>query len=452
MLNLKLKSFMNDCSGTIAVAFAVIVFVLLAATGVAIDYSNMTKERSRLNGYADAAVLAAATSGEEKKGKLRRIAKSVLEGHTSENLRLKVELIEAPEKSIRVTVRSNYKPRLMGMFGHKKFNIAGFAESPLASGAKLNLALVLDTTGSMAGTRMTTLKSASADLISELQKSSKEYGDVKASLVPFSDYVRIDTANRTQSWINVQPDREATWSSLDYDNSVNCRTEGSGETAHTVCDSYVYKEKTGTVKWVGCMASRKNGYHKNADYLGQKLQGPAGSINCNGSYNELIPLSANLSSLDTAIQNLNPIGRTYLPAGLIWGWRTLDKDLPFDEAKTSNTEDTRSVLLLMTDGSNTSSLSGEKPDFGGLYHWGRGDEAENQKIADALTQEHCRDIKAQEIEIITVAFEVTDSSTIDLLRNCASSSKDFYNATNSSALKKAFKNIGSGFSQARLSR
>ena len=166
MLNLKLKSFMNDCSGTIAVAFAVIVFVLLAATGVAIDYSNMTKERSRLNGYADAAVLAAATSGEEKKGKLRRIAKSVLEGHTSENLRLKVELIEAPEKSIRVTVRSNYKPRLMGMFGHKKFNIAGFAESPLASGAKLNLALVLDTTGSMAGTRMTTLKSASADLIS----------------------------------------------------------------------------------------------------------------------------------------------------------------------------------------------------------------------------------------------------------------------------------------------
>lgn len=446
------KSYTKDKCGTVAVSFAAIVAILITAAGVAIDWSSMVNERSRLNGYADAAVLAAATSGEEKQSELQKIAEIALASQTSESLNITLELIEAGEKSVRVTIKSDYQPMLMGMFGYKDLNITGLAESPLAGGLKLNLALVLDTTESMAGTRMATLKSASAELISELRNASQEPGDIKASLVPFSDYVKIDTANRTQSWISVQPDREATWNSLDKDQSINCRTEGSGESAHTVCDSYVYKELTATVRWEGCMASRKNGYHKNADYLGQKLQGPAGSISCNSSYNELIPLSSNLASLDAAIQNLNPIGKTYLPSGLMWGWRTLDKDLPLDEAKYSDPKDTRSVLLLMTDGSNTASLSGEKDIFGGIYHWGTGDEEKNKTAANALTREHCRDIKAQDIEIITVAFEVTDGSTLALLKTCASSTKDFYNATDSNGLKDAFKKIGTGFAQVRLSR
>jgi len=108
----------------------------------------------------------------------------------------------------------------------------------------------------------------------------------------------------------------------------------------------------------------------------------------------------------------------------------------------------------MTDGANTSSLSAPNPSkaFEGLYHWGPGDENLRKQAANELTTELCASIKNSDIEIITVAFEIDDVETIALLRDCASSPANFYNAQSSAALTAAFEKIGSGFSKIRLSR
>ena len=447
-----IKTFLKNTRGSIAVPFALAVTLLLLVIGVAIDWSAMVTEQEHIQDYADAAVLAAVSSGETKKPELLKIAETVVASQTSKKMSVKLELIKGKEKGVKVTINSVYRPMIMGMFGYNGFDVTASAESPLGDGEKLNLALVLDTTLSMNGVRMDTLKSASSDLLNTLKNLAANPNDVKVSLVPFADYVKIDVANAGKKWLNVQPDHQITLRTLDEKNSVNCRQVGSGERIHTECDSYAYTEKPATLTWEGCMASRKNGFHKIAKYQLRQLQGPAGEVGCWSGYNELQPLSSKLYDVNASIQSLESYGLTYIPSGLIWGWRTLDRDLPFDEARATNAKDTQSVLLLMTDGSNTVSLNGERPGFEGLYHWGEHDENKAVRNANALTSELCQSIKADNIKVITVAFEVTDTTTLDLLRNCASSSSNFYIAKNSAGLKNAFGKIGSGFSNVRISR
>jgi len=278
--------------------------------------------------------------------------------------------------------------------------------------------------------------------------------DVKLSIVPFNDYVRIPTSYGSANWIEVQPDEEYTYQVLDNDNSVNCRQVGSGESRYTECDDYVTKDVTRTATWIGCMASRKDDYHKTADYDNRALQGFNGKrAGCYDSYTPLLTLTSTVSTLKSTINDLSARGSTYIPAGLIWGWRTLSPNEPFTESFPVD-PDTKNLLVLMTDGANTRSIRGEEDSF--LYHWGVPKSAtsdqENANIANQLTLEICSNIKEAGIELVTIAYEVTDTATLTMLQNCASKADNYYNAQNSEALKSAFKNLGRDVEEVRLIR
>ena len=68
---------------------------------------------------------------------------------------------------------------------------------------KLNLALALDNTGSMASSgKMTALKEAAHNLLNTLKKAEKTPGDVKVSIIPFAVDVNVGTDNVNASWID----------------------------------------------------------------------------------------------------------------------------------------------------------------------------------------------------------------------------------------------------------
>ena len=445
--------FLSDNSGNVSIVFAGVMTMLLIGVGTAIDYSSMVSKRSEMQGVADAVVLAAVTSGYQTEGELKQFSNEYLVELGYPDTSLTVELTS--ENTLIVSPTQEHQMFIMGAFGHDNSNISAISEAPLAGQAKANLALVLDTTESMRGQRMTALKSATAALLEELEKSN-EGGEenVQVSLVPFADYVRISETNEGQNWLELQPDQEVTWKVLDEENSVNCRQVGEGELRSTECDEYVYEERTEYVEWEGCMASRPNGHHKTPDFFaGNRLQGFVAHGHCNAEYSALEPLTPDLGALNVSVQALNTRGSTYIPAGLIWGWRTLDERAPFTHNLSPANESTQNVILLMTDGSNTVSLTGTKPDFDGIYHWGESDNPDRTKEeADMLSSELCTAIKQDGIRIVSVAFEVEDESTKSLLRNCATASSDFYDATNSGRLKQAFKEIGSGLNEIRLMR
>src|SRR5262249_1219417 len=79
---------------------------------------------------------------------------------------------------------------------------------------KLELALVLDNTGSMAQSgKLTQLKSAAHSLLTTLQGAAKQLGDVKVSIIPFDTTVNIGTGYQDEFWIDytVKNIQKANW-------------------------------------------------------------------------------------------------------------------------------------------------------------------------------------------------------------------------------------------------
>lgn len=437
---------------------AVTLTAIITGVGAAIDYNTMVSKKTYLQNIADSAVLAAATSGESELSELQAVADTFIAASNYPDATAHVKLTD--EGTIIIDISDPQEMFIMGAFGDKTKKIGAYAEAPLPGEAKLNLALVLDMTESMDGSRLIALKTSAEDLLDELEKNNGDddgnennEDNVKVSLIPFADYVRISTDNDGAPWLELQPEATVTWNALDKDNSVNCRQVGSGETAYTECDVYAYHEKSTEIKWVGCMASRPDGFHKVAEFQGRRMQGLAGHSSCGTHYNVLKPLTSDLDDIKSEVEDLKAYGKTYLPAGLVWGWRTLDSKFPFTETKNDKKDDVNNVLLLMTDGSNTTSLRGTKDNFDGIYHWRNSSQADQQtEEANTLTDELCTSIKTEGIQIVTIAFEVTDTTTKNILKACASSGSDFYDATDTSELKAAFSKIGSGLNDVRLIR
>ncbi len=71
----------------------------------------------------------------------------------------------------------------------------------------------------------------------------------------------------------------------------------------------------------------------------------------------------------------------------------------------------------------------------------------NNPSSDVDTLKICRDLESEGIAVYTVAFEAPKKGQ-DLLRNCASDPKNFFNAANGKALRKAFKDIAKSVEQA----
>src|SRR5205085_775165 len=82
-------------------------------------------------------------------------------------------------------------------------SLVGFSQIPLTTtgsvswnNAKLRVALVLDNTGSMAQSgKMTALKTAAKNLVSQLQKAAVSNGDVYISVIPFAKDVNVGANN-----------------------------------------------------------------------------------------------------------------------------------------------------------------------------------------------------------------------------------------------------------------
>lgn len=446
------RKFRDNESGSIALMFALVMTCILIICAVCVDYASVSKKKAELQHVADSAVLAAATSGKTQQSELQEIALAVGQENFKGDLIIRARIVD---DRVRVIARHNHSYMFASVFGKKDNRLRVVSESLLPSSAKLNLAMALDITASMEGARMTALKDAATTLVRDIAAADAGRGNANISLIPFADYVRIDMDYEGENWLNIEAPHDESWEVLDEDASTNCVQVGSGEYKSTECEVEVFKTVSALIEWYGCMVSRPNGYHKTPEFGSNRMQGNAGHSSCGGGYGLLMPLSDDFNELENQIQALTPIGKTYMPAGLIWAWRTLDKREPFTQAASEDRSEALNTILLMTDGSNTTHLNGSShTGFDGIYHWPTGDQphqiAADKLAADTLTAELCVAIKSANIKIVTVAFQVTDPTTKAMLRTCASSNQDYYDAVTAEELKTAFKDIGSGAADVRL--
>ena len=473
-----LNNYIKNTSGNMASIFAVSIMLLLMAIGTAVDLNYMSSKKTSYQSLADLAVLAAARSGETDLSELLDIANTAVAANnfTGETVTTRVEV--NADGRIQVFVEGQYDTMIMGLFGKSDIGIGVMAEAPLTTSEPVNVALVLDVTSSMGGTKIESLKTAATKLVDILGAFDNDA--LKIAVVPFQRYVNVGQSRRGDIWLDVDDDWVENFSETcsmvaPVIGETNCRSEpyaarpptsptpqgtcyndgvpyacgGSSGSAgypagsNWVCDNVLGPEEEScntpgpkTHTWSGCVGSRINPWHERVEYAaGKKVPGLMNETRCN---DEILSLTNNLTSVKTAITNLSVGGNTYIPSGLTWGWRALDIREPLTESSGPFAANTKNVMILMTDGANTISKTGET-------HTGS-----DTDDANDVTETLCENINLENIEIYTIAYEVTDPATINLMRDCASSPDKFYDASNSASLKQAFEDIGQNLLKLRL--
>lgn len=200
----------------------------------------------------------------------------------------------------------------------------------------------------------------------------------------------------------------------------------------------------------------------------------------------IVPLTSNETTIQnniTAMQHWSG-GGTNQAEGLAWGWRVLSPTAPFTEGVAFNADhdNVRKVIVLMSDGENTNVgndavLGSDYSAYNHMGYWRdyaggdlitqllfgilhgilpsqfrRSINSSNSYVTYVNNREAqlCTNIKNAGIEIYTVIFRETDTATVNLMRNCASSTQHFYRADNAQQLSQAFAAIGTGIGQLRL--
>ncbi len=454
--------YFKDNSGQFAIMFCVGAMMLLFAVGVAVDIAGVTKEKQRLQNMTDSAVLAAAGSGEDKVGVIKEIAAQSIDQNNARGWTLDVKTTLVNDV-VRVEAKTSYNAFLMGVLGAGDIPVSAASEAPLPKEVPVNIALVLDSTGSMSGANMDALKSASKVLLDSF--AGLNPGTIQAAVVPYAQYVNVGLANRSAPWIDVEDDSSTTLDEVCYmtkdtvDSSL-CTTTSTPSTCYndsgsysctsssTTCPPEAYGPEyeycytpTSTQTWNGCVGSRTDPFHTDPDYKGNKIPGIM-NTSCG---TEALELSSDMVAVQARIDSLTATGNTYIPAGLIWGWRMLDPDQPFGNLTNSQT-DRKRALVLMTDGANTVRLATP-------YHYSDTQMTE-RAAADALTLELCQGIKDEGIDLYSVAYklESADAATTQMVKDCATSSATFFQADNAAELEKAFKDIALSLYEVRLSK
>ncbi len=437
--------------------FAGTIGMLIVGVGAALDVAGMTSQKSKMQSLSDAAVLAAVTSGETNYALVKKYVEASLAANNVDNLDFNWTL-KIDKDTVTVEMASVYDTKMMSFVGKDDVSLGSLSEALFPVELPINVSLVLDRTGSMSGSNMTGLKSAAAVLVDQFADYDS---DTRVAVVPFSDYVNVGVARRNENWIDVPADE-----TIDYPagecymtqprtcTATETRTvtytddgvESSRE--QTVCTAtedngppveYCPPAYTQEIKWNGCLGSRSGLHNKTAAYRGQRIPGVM-NVTCG---EEVLELTDDMTAVKAKVDSLTASGNTYIPVGLINGWRMLDADEPFSSL--SNKEEQRKrALILMTDGKNTKSLS--DPYANGEHN------GVDEQAANDLTRELCDNIKSAGVDIWTVAYNFDDADTKTMLRSCASGASQFFDASDQAALIAAFEKIGSSLFSVRLSR
>jgi hypothetical protein len=188
----------------------------------------------------------------------------------------------------------------------------------------------------------------------------------------------------------------------------------------------------------------------------------AGGPNLLCTTQALEPLTTTKSVAKSKITSMVASGATNITAGLMWGWRVLSPTAPFEQGRSYATTDNRKILILMTDGQNTYEgnskfVVSQYGAWGYVWksHLGTTSTNENdvQDKMDSRMSLACTNIKNAGIRIYTVAFQITDATTKQLLKSCATDANTMaFDASSTSDLTNAFTAIGNDISQLRLSQ
>ncbi|HAK63614.1 MAG TPA: pilus assembly protein TadG [Alphaproteobacteria bacterium] len=507
------RKLIADRRGNVAIIFALSLLPILAGVGAAVDVTRALQVKARLASALDAAGLAAGKRIDASDEVIAETAEAFFKANYPEDALGVPGSLSVVITGTKVTLdaSASVDTTIMNLFGFDEIDVAAHTEiSRRVTG--LEIALALDNTGSMSGTKLEDLKSASHTLINILfgEETTPEY--LKMSIVPFAAGVKVKPWDGVSGFSN-------DWLDMTGASSIHTGPGGDFDFAPGQSIWTLYNNITNR-SWLGCLMERPiNGLthldeedipptSSNPDtlfvpwfapdepngsspsypntYLSDGVSGsaavkqrstvkyPASGVAISSSvsssrgpdYNcktiqSIQPLTNNRGILEAKIDSMTANYLTHIPVGLVWGWRTLSPEAPYTEGLPYTDEDNIKALVLMTDGENT--FSGNSTHnkstftaygFLAKQRLGSGIDtaSEGESELDAKTLRVCDKIKAKGVIVYTIAFQVSSTTTQNMLKNCATTPDNFFPSSDGDALNDAFRVIASELSSLRISK
>ncbi len=421
---------------------AVALPAVIAGAGLAVDLGQIYVARSKLQNAVDAAALAGSMQlpydPDVSNGTVAEAATTLLTTNDPSAETLSIAA-GGQTRSVCVEAASKVDMTLMKVVGINQETVTA---SACAGFNNLEIALVLDTTGSMKGTPIDNVKSAATDMV-KLVMPEGGAPSSKVALVPFQGKVRIDGNDP------VQPDPDGV--------GVGCRNANG-----TLNNGRLKTEYT---------KSPFTGYSISSSVSTSQDKTCSGMSPVRGLSTDRSAILNTISSLKAGAVTSG----TLISEGIKWGRKVLTS--PYGEASTDKKY--RKIMIVLTDGDTedgrcggtyksqsntidtywTNAYFGEglKPttttsdytkqstasatlaaipscvDGGGLNNAMKA-EADKAKAPEAGRE--------QAIEVFAIRYGDSDSTDKSLMQYIATDAEHYYNAPSESEIKDIFKKIG----------
>lgn len=423
---IELASFKDD-RGSVAMLFGLIAMAIVLFVGAAVDMGRWLHAHSHTKAAVDSAVLAGArtlqvTGGDTAAALLS--ARNYYKSNVQKRIKVQSDTIDFvvndDNKTVMAAGTAYIRTPFLGIARIKRLALwsdsaaeASSASSQIGSGAdqQIEISIMLDTTGSMQGQKLTDLKAAANDLLDIMLAEGRD--NVRIALAPFAESVRPGGAYLSQvrgtrsSTVRV---RDASGRQQTYA-LTSCVSERTGSDAYT--------DASPASNPVGAVYTR--------------------SGNCTPGAS-IVPLTTDKARLAATVNSLTASGTTAGHIGTAWAWYLLSPH--WSNVWTGSSapgsygdSNVRKIAILMTDGEYNTQYDAS----GILTSVNSTAPANGYSGNQARTL--CSGMKESGIEVYTVGFALDNSNAIETLETCATSDATSYLAEDGTQLRNVFRDI-----------
>lgn len=427
------RAFARSKRGNVAITFALAAIPLLGFIGAAIDYSAASAAKVDLQSALDSTALmlareAASDSSSQLQTHASQYFTAVFQKPQASNVAITATYTSSGGSQVTVAGSASIATAFMSILGFPSLNISGSSTTKWGM-SRLRVALVLDNTGSMAQYgKLSALKTATQNLLSQLQAAVTTNGDVYVSIIPFVKDVDLGAGNYAASWID--------WTDWNSNNGTCSSGWGWGGATKSTCSGTWTPANHNT--WNGCVTDRGTSSAPSSGNYDTNVVAPSTAIvatlyaaeQYSSCPQAAMGLSYNWSAMNTLVNNMAANGNTNQAIGLQLGWMSLVGGGPFTAPAQDPNYTYSQIIILLTDGLNTQD------------RW-----YSDQGSIDARQQMTCNNIKAAGITLYTIQVNTDGDPTSTLLQNCASSTSDFFLLTSANQIVTTFNTIGTNLSK-----
>ncbi|QND68061.1 hypothetical protein HB777_31710 [Mesorhizobium loti] len=444
--------FARHRGGNFAILFGLGAPVLLLAVGFSVNVTQLHNARSSLQGALDAAVTSTArdlTTGAIKQADADKSVQAFLDANSQAGI-LQADQIVLDKLTVNKgtkTVRADahvdvalYFP-IFDMGDMKRVTASTTA---LYSDKTIEVAMMLDVTGSMEGRKIKDLKAAASNAVDSFLGNNQDPTQprVRVAIVPYANsvnagalaassvYVETDASQRKQAPGNTSAQLASAPVRPD-----NCATERKG------ADQYSDAGPDSSMV--------------NRDYLlSLFISSPQGGRTAACPVAAVVPLTANADTLKNVIKDFVASGGTAGHIGVQWTWYTLSENWrsvmkASERPARMDPKKVAKYAILMTDGEFNLSYF-DATDVEDVYN--NAGKEPTRTAAKTL----CAAMRDKGIEIFTIGFDLTEPNAQATLQDCASadsgSIKHFYQAATGAELDNAFQAIARNIETLALTR